>query len=153
MANVYITGTIKESHVQDVHEALMCGAQEVNIFIHSYGGSADASRAIVEMIKTASPFVRTHNLGVAYSGASLNLLLGDECVMSPESEIMIHRASCWTKGNAVEQNTSVQRLEEFDRYMKKFYKKYIPKELLERFWKGEDVYIKGKDFSGLKVVK
>lgn len=153
MDNVYITGTVKESHVADVHQALMGGSQEVNIYIHTYGGQADASRAIVEMIKGSNSLVRTHNLGVAYSAGSLIFLAGDERVMYPESELMIHRASCWDHGNAKKFSESTQRLEEFDKYAKKIYKKFFSKEIIERFWDGEDVYIKEKDIDSPKVVK
>lgn len=70
--------------------------------IHSPGGSAGDGVAISNLLRNHRANVVTVVDGLAASAASVIAIAGDEVVMCPGSQMMIHDASLWTGGNAAQ---------------------------------------------------
>ena len=83
-----------------VEEALNNSDGEVEVDIASGGGSVFAASEIYTMLKAYSGKVVVNIQGSAASAASVIAMAGDEINMSPTSQMMIHKASTISMGNA-----------------------------------------------------
>ena len=73
---------------------------QVQVNINSGGGSVFAASEIYTMLKAYSGKVVVNIQGLAASAASVIAMAGDEINMSPTSQMMIHKASTVSWGNA-----------------------------------------------------
>ncbi len=76
--------------------------ENITVRLHSFGGSAIEGIAIANLLANVSARVRVVVDGVAASAASMIALAGEELIMSPGSQIMVHEAWLFTAGNAAE---------------------------------------------------
>ena len=83
-----------------VEEALNSSNGDVEVNIASGGGSVFAASEIYTMLKAYSGKVVVNIQGLAASAASVIAMAGDEINMSPTSQMMIHKASTVSMGNA-----------------------------------------------------
>lgn len=83
-----------------VEETLDSSDGDVEVNIASGGGSVFAASEIYTMLKTYSGKVVVNVQGLAASAASVIAMAGDEINMSPTSQMMIHKASTVSTGNA-----------------------------------------------------
>lgn len=83
-----------------VEEALNSSDGDVEVDIASGGGSVFAASEIYTMLKAYSGKVVVNIQGLAASAASVIAMAGDEINMSPTSQMMIHKASTISMGNA-----------------------------------------------------
>lgn len=72
----------------------------VEVDIASGGGSVFAASEIYSMLKSYSGKIVVNIQGLAASAASVIAMAGDEVNMSPTSQMMIHKASTVSVGNA-----------------------------------------------------
>ena len=77
-----------------------CNGDEVEVDVASGGGSVFAASEIYTMLKAYSGKVVVNIQGLAASAASVIAMAGDEINMSPTSQMMIHKASTVSVGNA-----------------------------------------------------
>lgn len=75
---------------------------EVRVRVHSPGGNAVDGIAIGNLLRNYDAKITVVVDGLAASAASVLILGGDDIVMSPGSQIMIHDASVMTYGNAAQ---------------------------------------------------
>lgn len=75
-------------------------ADQIDVYISSYGGEVSEGLAIYTALKRHNAKVVTHCDGFACSIASVIFMAGDERVMSDASLLMIHNAWSSTCGNA-----------------------------------------------------
>ena len=75
-------------------------AEQIDVYINSYGGEVSEGLAIYNALKRHNAKVVTHCDGFACSIASVIFMAGDERVMSDASLLMIHNAWGSTCGNA-----------------------------------------------------
>ena len=73
---------------------------QVQVNINSGGGSVFAASEIYTMLKAYSGKVVVNIQGLAASAASVIAMAGDEINMSPTAQMMIHKASTISVGNA-----------------------------------------------------
>lgn len=83
-----------------VEDALNNSDGDVEVDIASGGGSVFAASEIYTMLKAYSGKVVVNIQGLAASAASVIAMAGDEINMSPTSQMMIHKASTISMGNA-----------------------------------------------------
>lgn len=83
-----------------VEEVLNSSNGDVEVDIASGGGSVFAASEIYTMLKAYSGKVIVNIQGLAASAASVIAMAGDEINMSPTSQMMIHKASTISMGNA-----------------------------------------------------
>ena len=83
-----------------VEDALNNADDDIEVDINSGGGSVFAASEIYTMLKAYSGKVVVNIQGLAASAASVIAMAGDEVNMSPTSQLMIHKASTVSWGNA-----------------------------------------------------
>lgn len=83
-----------------VENALDNADGDVEVDIASGGGSVFAASEIYSMLKSYSGKIVVNIQGLAASAASVIAMAGDEVNMSPTSQMMIHKASTVSVGNA-----------------------------------------------------
>lgn len=83
-----------------VEETLDDADGDVEVDIASGGGSVFAASEIYTMLKNYAGKVVVNVQGLAASAASVIAMAGDEVNMSPTSQMMIHKASTVSMGNA-----------------------------------------------------
>lgn len=83
-----------------VEDVLNNSDGDVEVDIASGGGSVFAASEIYTMLKAYSGKVTVNIQGLAASAASVIAMAGDEVNMSPTSQMMIHKASTVSVGNA-----------------------------------------------------
>lgn len=76
--------------------------EEILVRLHSFGGSSIEGIAIANLLANHPARVRIVVDGVAASAASMIALAGDELIMSPGSQFMVHDVWTYTAGNAAE---------------------------------------------------
>lgn len=108
-AQVYIYGEIGDSFwsesvpaSQFVREFSAIDADEIDLHIHSPGGSAFDGLAIATAIRTHAAKTTAYVDGLAASAASYIAIAADETVMAVGSEYMIHEAAGIALGDAAE---------------------------------------------------
>ena len=89
--------------------AMADSPDRLNVYINSLGGYADVGVTIHSMLRRAAAKARASNPafkvvavvdGMAASAASVIAMAGDEIVMMPGSQMMIHDAHTGVRGNA-----------------------------------------------------
>lgn len=83
-----------------VEDALDDADEDVEVDIASGGGSVFAASEIYTMLKNYAGKVTVNIQGLAASAASVIAMAGDVVNMSPTSQMMIHKASTISQGNA-----------------------------------------------------
>ena len=83
-----------------VEDALSQANGDVEVDIASGGGSVFAASEIYTMLKAYSGKIVVNIQGLAASAASVIAMAGDEVNMSPTAQMMIHKASTISYGNA-----------------------------------------------------
>lgn len=83
-----------------VEDALDDADDDVEVDIASGGGSVFAASEIYTMLKNYAGKVTVNIQGLAASAASVIAMAGDVVNMSPTSQMMIHKASTISQGNA-----------------------------------------------------
>ena len=86
-------------------------AEEIAVYISSYGGSVAAGLAIYNALKHHGARVKTYCDGFACSIASVIFMAGDERIMSNASLMMIHNPWAYAQGNAEELRKTAEDLE------------------------------------------
>ncbi|WP_067428334.1 head maturation protease, ClpP-related [Nocardioides jensenii] len=84
------------------HELRGLDVDEITVRVHSPGGNAIDGIAIGNLLRNHRARITVVVDGMAASAASVLALGGDEIVMSPGSQFMIHDASVMTYGNAAQ---------------------------------------------------
>ena len=114
---VYIYGEIGDSFwsesvpaSQFVREFSAIDADEIDLHIHSPGGSAFDGLAIATAIRTHSAKTTAYVDGLAASAASYIATAADETVMAVGSEFMVHEAAGIALGDAAEMEKMAQVL-------------------------------------------
>src|SRR5699024_8816097 len=97
-----------------VEEALNSSDGDVEVDIASGGGSVYAASEIYTMLKNYAGKVVVNIQGLAASAASVIAMAGDEINMSPTAQMMIHKASMYTAGNADDLNHDAKSLDVAD---------------------------------------
>lgn len=87
---------------------------EIDVHINSGGGLAFDGIAIYNALKASDKLIRTHVDGIAASAASIIAMAGDEVVMHDGALMMVHDASGFTMGNAVDHEKTVAVLHKLD---------------------------------------
>lgn len=83
----------------------------ITVRINSPGGSAFDGIAIMNTLRTHKATVTVHIDGLAASAASVIAMAGDEIVMGPASQMMIHDAWTYTDGDAKFLRSEADRLD------------------------------------------
>lgn len=88
----------------DVADALrtLGDVDSITVRLHSFGGSAIDGIAIANLLANHPARVRVVVDGIAASAATQIALAGDELIMSPGTQFMVHDAWMYTAGNAAE---------------------------------------------------
>lgn len=86
-------------------------ADEIDVYINSYGGEVSEGLAIYNALKRHKAQVTTHCDGFACSAASVIFMAGDERIMGEASLLMIHNAWTSASGNAEELRKAADDLE------------------------------------------
>lgn len=94
-----------------VSELEALDAEEINVYINSYGGEVAEGLAIYNALKRHKAKINTFCDGFACSIASVIFMAGDERMMSPASLLMIHNAWTCASGNAQELRKQADDLE------------------------------------------
>lgn len=97
------------------------GVEELNIYINSGGGSVWAGVAIYNILKRFNAKKTVHIDGLAASIASVIALAGDEVIMPKNSFMMIHKAWCYTSGNADELRSTADMLDTIEKSIVNIY--------------------------------
>lgn len=74
--------------------------EPITIYIMSYGGDIEEMWMLIDVIQTSVTPVRTVNLGQAASAAALIFLSGDERLMMPNAQVLLHQGSAMMSGDA-----------------------------------------------------
>lgn len=97
-----------------VESALNDADDDIVVNVASGGGSVFAASEIYTMLKAYSGKVVVNIQGLAASAASVIAMAGDEVNMSPTSQMMIHKASTISMGNADDLNHDSKMLDVTD---------------------------------------
>lgn len=123
---LYVYGDVESDYVDfsgDLHEsdtsaehfreelAKFPGAQEIEIFINSYGGSVFEGTAIYSQLKRHPAHKTVYVDGFACSIASVIAMAGDEVVMPRNTMMMIHDMWMMAVGNAGQLRKAADDLE------------------------------------------
>lgn len=120
-SEIYIDGTIAseewwgdESTPRQLREELSGISGKVTVIINSGGGDVWAGVAMYNALKELDARVTVRVDGLAASIASVIAMAGDEIIMSPGSNMMIHKASTWAGGNADDLAKTIEMLESIE---------------------------------------
>lgn len=75
-------------------------AEEIRVYINSYGGEVAEATAIYNQLRSSKAKITTVCSGFACSAASVIFMAGDERLMHQASRLMIHNASTCAGGDA-----------------------------------------------------
>lgn len=106
---------------QFVRDLAAVDADQINVRINSPGGDVFDGIAIMNAIRGHSAKVVTYVDGLAASAASVIALAGDEVVMRPGTEMMIHEAWGVAVGDAQEMRGYADRLDRIGNTMAGLY--------------------------------
>ncbi|EGD24662.1 head maturation protease, ClpP-related [Prescottella equi] len=102
----------RETSAQAIAEQIKdITADEITVRINSPGGSAFDGIAIMNALRAHNARVVVHVDGLAASAASVIAMAGDEIVMGPGSQMMIHEAWVFTEGDAAFLRSEADRLD------------------------------------------
>lgn len=120
--NIYIYGDIYDGSgiVEQIQE--LSGADEINVYINSMGGSVQEGIAIINALKRTGATINTYNMSFACSAAATILLAGDNVNIYDNSVTMIH--NCWTiaQGNAQQLRQTSDILDKIQESIMQVYK-------------------------------
>lgn len=111
------------------------GIEELDIYINSGGGSVWAGVAIYNILKRFNAKKTVHIDGLAASIASVIALAGDEVIMPKNSFMMIHKAWCYTSGNADELRATADMLDTIEKSIVNIYMENAHEDIEESFVK------------------
>lgn len=115
-ADVYDYLGYENINPKTVKQALNdANGSDVTLEINSPGGYVDAGSEIYTALKEYSGNVTAKITGQACSAASWIALAADKVEMSPTAQMMIHRASTVTMGNADDLASSLNALDSLDK--------------------------------------
>jgi ATP-dependent protease ClpP protease subunit len=104
---------VSAKEVADALDDLPVGVTEIRVLINSPGGEVFEAIAVMNLLRAHPARVVTVVQGLAASMASCIAISGDEVVMAPNSELMIHDAWGLCVGNAAEMRTMADELDHF----------------------------------------
>lgn len=108
---------ISASEVADALDAIPAGVTQVDVHINSPGGEAREGITIANLLRQHPTKVVTIVDGLAASAASMIAVAGDEVVMAPSSQLMVHDASGGAWGPAAWVRKAADMLDHLsDRY-------------------------------------
>ena len=116
-------------------DELYSGSGDVDIWINSPGGDVFAAAQIYNMMKEYPGKVTVKIDGVAASAASVIAMAGDQTLMSPVSNIMIHNPATIAIGGSDEMLRTKDMLDEVKQSIINAYeiKTKLPREQISRF--------------------
>ncbi len=116
-------------------DELYDGEGDVTIWINSPGGDVFAAAQIYNMMKEYPGKVTVKIDGVAASAASVIAMAGDETLMSPVSNIMIHNPATIAIGDSEEMLRTKEMLDEVKESIMNAYeiKTKLPREQISQF--------------------
>lgn len=97
------------------------GDDDIHLHVNSGGGSVFDAYAMMQALRNAPGHVTAHVEGLACSAASFLLAAADEVLVSPESWVMIHDASCVVYGNSSEMREQAAQLDKVDAQIAEIY--------------------------------
>ena len=110
---IQITGSIEYEMVDYVAQKLLefsdSPDEPILILITSPGGLIDCGLAIYDYLMTSNMPIITANYGTASSAAAIIMLAGEERMVSPNSTVMIHDASCEYEGQIDKNSLDIMR--------------------------------------------
>jgi ATP-dependent protease ClpP protease subunit len=96
---------------QNINKSMMKAElnEELEVEINSGGGSVFAGSEIYTKLKDYDGNVKIKIVGIAASAASVIAMAGDQLLMSPTAQIMIHNSACYADGdhNSLEHTAKV----------------------------------------------
>lgn len=137
------TGEVIESETSAKHFMKLLDehkdVENINIYINSCGGSVYEGNAIYAQLKRHPAYKTVYIDGFACSIASVIAMAGDKIIMSENACMMIHRASSYAWGNAVELRKAADDLEVIDKaimqaYVSKVNGKLSEEEITEKMY-------------------
>ena len=112
--NVFLQGKIDKDCANDIIRAIISvneldndnerkykhySREPITLFINSQGGDVVQARAIADCMKLSDTPIHTYVLGECSSAAVLVFVSSDTRIISPSSEIMLHRGNRQIMGN------------------------------------------------------
>lgn len=97
--------------------------EDVIVNIGSQGGEVTAGAEIYTMLKNLKNRVEVHITSLAASAASFIAMAGDNILISPVGQIMIHRARSSADGTSSDMSQAGQMLDSTDQMLVSVYKK------------------------------
>ena len=97
-------------------------AEEIDVYISSYGGSVNAGLAIYNELRRHKAKIKTVCDSFACSIASVIFMAGDERVMNETSLLMIHNAWTYAMGNSEQLRKQAEDLEKITQASVEAYK-------------------------------
>lgn len=147
---VYVDMGIEHTAPKDVLDKINLNAAEpIEIHISSGGGDAYTGFYLYSKLKDYKGKKTVKVLNIAASAASVIAMAGDEILISPVGQIMIHNASTHIAGNQHEMRQMAETLEELAESLVNAYELRTgqPREQLQK-WMDEENY-----FSAHKAVQ
>lgn len=92
-------------------------ADEVNIYINSFGGSFFEGMAMYNLLKEYEDKITTHVVGSCMSAAVLVLLAGKTRIANTGSIVMVHEPSTYAEGNSSDLRRVSDELDKFNKVM------------------------------------
>lgn len=96
--------------------------EDIEVEINSYGGDVYSGSVIYSRLKAYQGKVTVHVVGIAASMASIIAMAGDEVLMSPTSQMMIHNVSTITEGDKRVMSHEAEVLHGYDRTLANAYR-------------------------------
>lgn len=99
MGPVYDFLKMPATYPKEIADALPETNEDVEVEINSGGGLVDAGSEIYTALRNYQGHVKVNVVGTAASAASVIAMAGDEVVMSPVAQMMIHNAQAGVAGD------------------------------------------------------
>ena len=99
MGPVYDFMKMTATYPKQVNEALATATGDIDVEINSGGGLVDAGSEIYTALRNYPGHVTVNVVGTAASAASIIAMAGDEVVMSPVAQLMIHNVQAGVDGD------------------------------------------------------
>lgn len=120
--NIYIYGDIVDGSglVEQIQK--LNGADEINVYINTMGGSVQEGIAIINALRRTGATINTYNTSFACSMGATILLAGDNKYMYDNSLTMIH--NCWSMacGDSQELRRQADSLDKINQSILNIYK-------------------------------
>lgn len=89
-------------------------SDKIDLHINSFGGSVFASVSIFNYLNALNKDITVYIDGIAASGASIIAMAGNKVIMPKNTQMMVHRASCFAYGNCEDLRGLADTLEKLD---------------------------------------